>query len=93
MKTLYILLWILLAVSAGASLWVGSFDSAMLVAFALIALVLLLGGVLWSVIASPQETKLEIFKWDDELNLRKENDDGRKNLRVAYSRDSDNRPD
>ena len=69
MKILYMLLWILLAVSAGASFWIGSFDSAMLVAFTLIALVILLGRVLWSVVARPEDTKLEIFRWDDELDL------------------------
>jgi len=70
MKTFYILAWVLVALSAVVSLWAGYFNSATQVAFSVMVLALVYALALWSVITNPQDTKHEIFRWNDELNFK-----------------------
>jgi hypothetical protein len=59
MKKFYISAWFLLVASAFISLFNGSFNSAALFVFSLVALVLVLAAAMWSVIVQTRDFKTE----------------------------------
>lgn len=66
LKTSYILVWILVALSAVVSLLGGYFNSVTQVAFSVTVLALVYALALWSVFTNTQDIKLETFSRNDE---------------------------
>lgn len=66
MKQLYFLAWFLVVFAALVSFLTGNFGAVTLVAFSLIALGLVYGLALWSVITNTRDINLKIFSANDE---------------------------
>ena len=59
MKKIYVLAWFLLAASVLVSVFTGTFDPLAMVVFSLVAVGLVYGFALWSVIVNTRDTQPE----------------------------------